>query len=108
MEQLIVKSGIDGKILLIRGIQVMLDRDLAELYGVETKILNRAVNRNSDRFPEEFRFRLTKEESENLMCQNGTSSLVSQYVIPDDEDLRSQNATSSGAHGGRRYFPDPR
>jgi len=53
----------------------MLDADLAELYEVETKILNRAVRRNRSRFPEDFMFQLTSEESENLRCQFGTSSL---------------------------------
>ena len=60
---------------------VMLDRDLAELYGVETKQLNKAVNRNIDRFPEKFRFQLSQQESDNLRFQNETSSLVSQNVL---------------------------
>jgi hypothetical protein len=81
MNELVKADTISGKIHLIRGVQVMLDRDLAELYQVETKVLNRAVTRNMDRFPEEFRFQLTKDESENLRFQNGTSS---------------------GTHGGRR------
>lgn len=54
---------IQNKIYEIRGQRVMLDRDLAELYGVETKALNKAVKRNSERFPERFMFQLTKEES---------------------------------------------
>lgn len=115
---LIREEGLQGLIYTLRGVQVMLDSDLAELYGVETKNLNRAVSRNSDRFPDEFRFQLTKEEAENLRSQfvtsidghdlrfqNGTSSLVSQKAIPDGESLRSQNATLSGGHGGRRYLP---
>ena len=53
---------IEGKILLIRSQKVMLDRDLARLYGVETRALNQAVCRNVDRFPEDFMFRLTREE----------------------------------------------
>ncbi len=106
MNELITNNGIAGKIYLIRGMQVMLDSDLAELYRVETKILNRAVSRNLERFPEEFRYRLTKEEFENLRFQNGTSNHVSQSVTPHgSENLRSQNATSSGKHGGRRYLP---
>ena len=56
------EHSIRSKILIIRGQQVMLDRDLADLYGVETKVLNQAVKRNIERFPEEFCFRLTKEE----------------------------------------------
>jgi hypothetical protein len=53
---------IEGKILLIRSQKVMLDRDLAKLYGVETRALNQAVRRNIDRFREDFMFRLTREE----------------------------------------------
>ena len=56
------EQSIQSKIIIIRGQQVMLDRDLAELYGVETKVLNQAVKRNIERFPEEFCFRLIKEE----------------------------------------------
>ena len=55
---------IENKIFTIRGVQVMLDRDLAELYEVETKVLNQAWKRNIERFPEEFCFQLTKEEVE--------------------------------------------
>ncbi|MFN7948190.1 MAG: ORF6N domain-containing protein [Blastocatellia bacterium] len=69
---------------LIRGQKVMLDSDLAELYEVETKVLNQAVKRNLERFPEDFMFQLTTEEAGNL---------------------RSQIVTSSPAHGGRRYLP---
>lgn len=56
----------------IRGIQVMLDKDLAELYGVEVKNLNKAVKRNIDRFPPDIMFQLTKEELNTLRFQNGT------------------------------------
>ena len=62
------------KIYLIRGQKVMIDADLAELYGVETKNLKRAVRRNIERFPEDFMFELTLKEFENLSCQFGTSS----------------------------------
>jgi len=62
-------DSIKTKIYTIRGLQVMLDRDLAELYGVETRVLNQAVKRNIERFPEEFMFQLTKEEAENWMSQ---------------------------------------
>jgi phage regulator Rha-like protein len=75
---------IERAILSIRGEKVMLDDDLAELYGVETGALNRAVKRNADRFPRDFMFQLTAEEAANLRCQIGISS--SQY-------------------GGRRYLP---
>ncbi len=63
---------IASKILLIRGKKVMLDRDLAELYGVETKQLTRQVRRNTIRFPDDFMFKLTKEEYKVLRCQFGT------------------------------------
>lgn len=53
---------IQGLIRSVRGLQVMLDRDLATLYGVETKVLNQAVRRNTARFPEDFMFQLTKED----------------------------------------------
>jgi flagellar capping protein FliD len=65
---------ITGKIYLIRGQRIIIDRDLAELYEVETKQLKRAVRRNIDRFPADFMFELTKAELENLRCQFGTSS----------------------------------
>lgn len=64
----------------------MIDRDLAYLYNVETKVLNQAVKRNLNRFPEYFRFQLTEEEYENLRSQIVTSSEVD-------------------THGGRRYMP---
>jgi len=65
---------ITSKIYYIRKSKVMLDRDLAELYGVETGQLKRAVRRNIDRFPKDFMFELNDEEHENLRCQFGTSS----------------------------------
>jgi ORF6N domain len=74
---------VEGKIRFVRGEKVMLDADLAELYGVEVKVLNQAVRRNLERFPEDFMFQLDEEESSNL---------------------RSQIVTSS-SHGGRRYAP---
>jgi len=65
---------ITSKIYLIRGHKVMLDRDLAKLYRVETKVLKQAVKRNVDRFPEDFMFELAKDEFENLRSQIVTSS----------------------------------
>ncbi len=73
---------VEQAILIIRNQKVILDRDLANLYGVETKVLNQAVKRNPDRFPEDFMFQLSLEEVQNL---------------------RSQFVTSS--YGGRRYLP---
>jgi hypothetical protein len=65
---------IHKSILFIRGHNVILDKDLADLYGVETKVLNRAVSRNINRFPEDFMFQLDREEFENLRFHFGTSS----------------------------------
>lgn len=77
---------IQNMIYTFRGRQVMIDRDLAYLYNVKTKVLNQAVKRNLNRFPEHFHFQLTEEEYENLRSQIVTSS----------ED---------NTHGGRRYMP---
>ena len=74
MDTTVPVERITSKIYLFRGIKVMLDRDLAELYGVETKVLKQAVRRNIDRFPEDFMFELTKDEVENLRSQFVTSS----------------------------------
>ena len=72
--ELISSDGIQNRILLIRGMQVMLDRDLAELYGVETRVLNQAVKRNIDRFPSEFVFQLSAIEVEYWKSQIVTSN----------------------------------
>ena len=77
---------IQSMIYTFRGMQVMLDSDLAMLYQVETKYLNRQRNRNAERFPEDFCFQLSKEEYEFLRCQNVTS--------------KNENGS-----GGRRYLP---
>jgi hypothetical protein len=74
----------ESKIRLIRGVRVILDTDLAELYGVTAKRLNEQVKRNARRFPDDFMFQLSAEELANL---------------------RSQIVTSSSSHGGRRYLP---
>lgn len=84
MENPLEKSEIESRVFTIRGLQVMLDSDLARLYQVETKSLNQAVKRNLKRFPESFRFKLTENE----------------FQI-----LRSQIVTSSETHGGRRFLP---
>ncbi|MBR0064616.1 MAG: ORF6N domain-containing protein [Paludibacteraceae bacterium] len=101
---------IESLILTIRGKQVILDRDLARLYGVETKVLNQAVKRNIERFPEDFMFQLTKEEFENWKSQIAISSedfLRSQIVtIENEEDfLRSQNATIDMRGRHLKYLP---
>src|SRR5262245_12711232 len=99
---------VERRIYLIRGQKVMIDFDLAELYGVPTKRLNQQVSRNKTRFPKDFMFRLTKEEAEilrsqfvisnpNLRSQFATSSLKSQSVI-SNPNLRSQIATSRSGY----------
>ena len=70
----IPRERIEKSIMLIRGKKVLMDRDLAELYGVETAQLKRAVRRNIERFPVDFMFELTKQELENWRCQFGTSN----------------------------------
>jgi len=77
MEALVEKGAqaLAGLVRWVRGERVMLDADLARLYGVETKALKRAVNRNRKRFPRDFVFLLKKEELTNLRYQIGTSSL---------------------------------
>ena len=118
---------IKHRIYEVRGMQVMLDRDLAELYGVETKVLNQAVKRNIERFPEDFMFKLNKGEWVLLRSQIVTlkgsvlstdtkdidvveTNLRSQTVtsspenIDNDTDLKSQIATSSW--GGTRKLPN--
>ena len=73
-QQLPVENKVESLIRVIRGQQVMLDRDLAELYGVETRRLNEQVKRNIERFPEDFMFQLTSNEFDNLKSQFATSS----------------------------------
>lgn len=101
VEAAVINSGfteddIRHRIYTIRGVQVMLDRDLAIMYGVETGALNRQVKRNIDRFPSDFMFQLTKEEWDSLKCQNGISNMV--------EVLKCQNGISN-SRGGARYLP---
>jgi hypothetical protein len=78
-----VLATVARQVLLLRGRRVMLDSDLAALYRVETKALNRAVQRNASRFPRDFMFQLTQKEADSLRCQIGTSK----------------------GRGGRRYRP---
>lgn len=82
--QVVAAPAIEKRIFVVRGRQVMLDEDLADLYGVETKRLVQQVKRNLKRFPADFMFQLTKVEA---------------------EALRSQFATSKDGRGGRRYAP---
>jgi len=73
---------IESRILALRGLRVMLDRDLATLYGISTSNLNKAVSRNLGRFPADFMFRLTREEVRSLMFQFGTSSWGGTRKLP--------------------------
>jgi hypothetical protein len=98
-------------VIRLRRENVILDSDIAELYGVETKRLNEAVKRNIERFPADFMFQLTEEEIENLRSQSVISSTdstssKSQFATlnMDTNSLRSQFATSKG-RGGRTYLP---
>ncbi len=84
----------------IRGERVMLDSDLASIYGVETKALNRAVKRNRHRFPKDFMFQLSEDQWKNLRYQISTSSSGREH-----QSLRYQIGTSSLGHGGRRSRP---
>jgi len=81
---IVLAKRVGSNILILRNQKVILDTDLAELYGVPVKRLNEQLKRNPQRFPRDFLFTLTREEYKHL---------------------RSQNATSSSAHGGRRYLP---
>lgn len=90
-----------NKIYFIRGQNVMIDRDLAELYGVETRRLKEQVNRNISRFPSHFMFELTKEENENLRSQNatfkqGAFSKYLPYAFTEHGVLMLSNVLKSG------------
>ena len=104
----VIKS-ISNRIYELRGERVMLDRDLADLYEVETKRLSEAVKRNIKRFPEDFMFQLTKEEYESLRLQIAALEkkdplrLQIETSNKKDNSLRSQIATSK--RGGTRYLP---
>ncbi len=82
MNEIIPQDIIEQKIILIRGQKVMLDRDLAVLYEVETKIRNKAVRLKIERFPSDFMFQLTKDEFDNLKFQFGTSSWGGTRKLP--------------------------
>ena len=81
-DKLVLEEVIEPKIFMIRGHKVMLDKDLAGLYGVKTRDLNKAVTRNLDRFPEDFMFQLSKEELNNLKFHFGTSRWGGTRKIP--------------------------
>jgi len=85
-------DNVESAIYLIRGQRVMLDSDLAAIYGVTTRRLNEQLRRNRSRFPDDFAFQLTAEEFKNMKSQIATSSLRSQFV-------------TSSSHGGKRKLP---
>ena len=89
-------------VFLVRGEKVLLDADLAMLYGVETGVLNRAVKRNIARFPADFMFQMTAEEWENLRCQIGISSSLG--ATSTRSALRPRPANKK-THGGLRFRP---
>jgi hypothetical protein len=82
--QMVLLKPIEPRVLILRGTRVILDSELAELYGVQVKRLNEQVKRNAKRFPQDFMFQLSPSE---------------------DKNLRSQFATSRFNHGGRRHLP---
>jgi len=97
-ELVVSQMHIENRIFTIRGVQVMLDSDLAEMYQTEPKFVNRAMKRNPDRFPETFAFQLTAKEWENLRFQSGTSS--------ENKSLRFQSGTLNAGRGQhRKYLP---
>ncbi len=87
-----MKKEVNNLIYTVRGTQVMLDSDLAELFEIETKAFNQAVKRNIDRFPDSFRFQLSKEEYDVLKTQISSTGDASNG-INDMLNLRSQNVT---------------
>ncbi|MEK6969621.1 MAG: ORF6N domain-containing protein [Nanoarchaeota archaeon] len=95
-DTLIISNNINHKIYTLRGLQVMLDSDLAELYQVKTKRLNEQANRNIERFPQEFMFQLTDSEFDSLRSQFATSNIIT---------IKSQKVMPDKIRGGRRYLP---
>ena len=93
---------LDSLILTIRDQKVLLDADLAAIYGVPTKRLNEQIKRNTDRFPKDFMFQLTAAEWRNLKAQIATSSLE---YSEDQSDPPNWSQIATGSHGGRRRLP---
>ncbi|MDP1981043.1 MAG: ORF6N domain-containing protein, partial [Sulfuritalea sp.] len=92
-------------VFLVQGEKVLLDADLAMLYGVETGALNRAVKRNIDRFPDDFMFQLSSEDWENLKCQIGISSSPANASGGTKGGLPRSRIVTASMHGGRRGLP---
>ncbi len=111
---LISAERIERRILLVRGQKVMLDFDLAELYGVEARVLNQAVKRNLDRFPEDFMFQLSAEEARMVMrpqmatavrADSSPAAMSSRANAGGAIGNSSQFVTSSSKHRGLAYRP---
>lgn len=103
---LIDENMLKSRIYTIRGLKVMLDADLAEIYGYSTKVFNQQVKNNIEKFDEDFRFQLTSEEYENLRSKILTSSVgnfLKNGNFESNDNLRSKKSTSSW--GGARYAP---
>ena len=112
-EEIIIKANADIEVIKhriyeVRGLRVMLDRDLAELYNVETRALNQAVKRNIDRFPDDFLFRLNKNEwtllkSQIVISNNDAIPTDNKDIVANDDGLKSQIVISN--RGGDRALP---
>ena len=107
MNKEVSTKAIESKILTIRNQPVMLDRDLAELYGVETRRLNEQVKRNIERFPDSFMFQLTREEVEIVKSQIVTSKMENELVMSQIATSPETNTSNmfSGQDGGTRKLP---
>jgi hypothetical protein len=95
----VVITDITKRIVVLREQRVLLDSDLAALYGVETRRLNEQVRRNRERFPQDFIFELTAQEFANLKSQNATSSLIAEEAAPTGHGGRRKNPTAFTEHG---------
>ena len=103
-DEVVVTNPVESRIMSFREKQIMIDRDLAELYGVETRVLNQAVKRNIERFPERFRFQLTKEEMNELVtnCDRFNSlkhSTVRSYAFTE-QGVNIPLSASTFSQGG--------
>jgi len=102
-EQIIPSERIERSILLLRGQKVILDADLAKIYGVETRVLNQAVKRNRDRFPEDFTFRLTRDEASGVAASRSQSVILKRggnikylpYVFTEHGAIMAANVLNS-------------
>lgn len=92
-------------IYIIRGCKVMLDQDLAGLYGIPTKRLNEQVKRNPDRFPADFMFQLTEDEAESLRSQFSTSMILPVATKDQKTFIKNGEMEEVRSKGGRRYLP---